>query len=505
MSARRREEESSMSGYENEFHRAATELRTAAQHSLVQLSDAQKISLYALFKQGTDGDCRKPQPSAFQPVERAKWNGWKALEGMDPVVAQRRYVLTVMELVPSFKMPTLPAEAATAEPQEPQEMTTPPAETTQVHRRRPRTPASTPATTATSRAVEPAPAVLRQETVPSFSMTMIVLELVALALGVALVVVGSTKVVWPTCHRLAARHLGIESCDGLKAFAPALWFVVGMSIVTLLRSKMFAWRLLSGQFVWLSAASPLRRVRRVRRRRRVARDTPPAPPRAVAEMLKERGIHLVREPEGQHDRWATPRVELVLPRDPEALSFGHATLELPFSLEQTADVYYRKFKEPLPDPASHLLVAIETQEERALDEWNAVYRRRLLRFRNAAPYLIKRFASSDFVEYIEHSLLDRRNRVFYVYIRNESFQSLGTIEDYSIYHAADENPEWTTLTQSARVHITSSSMGFFRSQIESFISNYYGKQAPKARAYHLQRLTEECSAGGEVDDTHASA
>jgi hypothetical protein len=48
---------------------------------------------------------------------------------------------------------------------------------------------------------------------------------------------------------------------------------------------------------------------------------------------------------------------------------------------QTADVYYRKFKEPLPDPASRLLDSIEVLEERHLDEYCAVFKRRLLRFR----------------------------------------------------------------------------------------------------------------------------
>jgi acyl-CoA-binding protein len=63
--ARRREEESSLSGYEHEFLRASEELKTAALRNEVYLSDAQKIKFYALFKQATDGDCTKPQPSAY--------------------------------------------------------------------------------------------------------------------------------------------------------------------------------------------------------------------------------------------------------------------------------------------------------------------------------------------------------------------------------------------------------------------------------------------------------
>ncbi|RLN52709.1 hypothetical protein BBJ29_002794 [Phytophthora kernoviae] len=180
-----------------------------------------------------------------------------------------------------------------------------------------------------------------------------------------------------------------------------------------------------------------------------------------------------------------------LPDDPDAFQFGDCNSTIPYTLEQTADVYYRKFKEPLPDPASRLLDSITVLEERRLDEYCAVFKRRLVRFRNEAPSLIKRFASSEFVEYIEDSLLDKQNRMFYVYVKNESFQSLGVLEDYSVYQAHTNKAHWAELHQFCRVHITSSSLSFFRSKIESFISNFYCKNAPDARNYHLQRISEE--------------
>lgn len=186
-----------------------------------------------------------------------------------------------------------------------------------------------------------------------------------------------------------------------------------------------------------------------------------------------------------------PRLILTLPKDHDAFQFGDCTATIPYTVEQTADVYYRKFKEPLPDPASRLLDSIEMLEERCLDEYCAVFRRRLLRFRNEAPSMIKRFVNSDFVEYIEDSLLDKQNRIFYVYVRNKSFQSLGVLEDYSVYKADAVKSHWTHLSQLCRVHILSSSLSFFRSRIESFISNFYCKNAPDARNYHLQRIREE--------------
>lgn len=60
MGERSREEESSLRGYEHEFLRAAEALSKGAEGFFV--SDAQKIKLYALYKQGTLGDCNKSQP-----------------------------------------------------------------------------------------------------------------------------------------------------------------------------------------------------------------------------------------------------------------------------------------------------------------------------------------------------------------------------------------------------------------------------------------------------------
>lgn len=64
---RRREEESSLRGYEHEFERAAEELKAAAASKNAFVSDAQKIKLYALFKQATEGDCTRSQPSTSRP------------------------------------------------------------------------------------------------------------------------------------------------------------------------------------------------------------------------------------------------------------------------------------------------------------------------------------------------------------------------------------------------------------------------------------------------------
>ncbi|EEY61873.1 uncharacterized protein PITG_13833 [Phytophthora infestans T30-4] len=249
----------------------------------------------------------------------------------------------------------------------------------------------------------------------------------------------------------------------VQLLSPLLWFALGYAIVIVLRSKV------GSSF-------------KTRRRRRTPVES------ELNAFLRKHGVHIVRQPE---EGYTAPRLMLKLPEDQAAFQFGDHNATIPYSVEQTADVYYRKFKEPLPDLASRLLDSIEVLEERHLEEYCAVYKRRLLRFRNEAPSLIKRFASSDYVEYVEDSLLDQQNRLFYVYVKNESFQSLGVLEDFSVYEADADKSHLTHLHQFCRVHITSSSLSFFRSQIESFISNFYCKNAPDARSYHLQRITEE--------------
>lgn len=160
-----------------------------------------------------------------------------------------------------------------------------------------------------------------------------------------------------------------------------------------------------------------------RSRRRQPVETP------TEQALKKYGIKLVTETSGNVQ---TPHLELALPEDAGASIFGDSTTVIPFTVEQvhfhtaqiwdeltltqlgitqTSDVYYRKFKEPLPDPASRLLVAIVPMEEYRFEEYGAVFKRRMLQFKNDTPYLIKRFANAEFVEYMEDTLFDEKNKV----------------------------------------------------------------------------------------------
>ncbi len=53
------------------------------------------LKLYALFKQGTKGDCTDKRPGLMDFVGRAKFDAWKALEGTSSEDAMRQYVSLV--------------------------------------------------------------------------------------------------------------------------------------------------------------------------------------------------------------------------------------------------------------------------------------------------------------------------------------------------------------------------------------------------------------------------
>jgi diazepam-binding inhibitor (GABA receptor modulating acyl-CoA-binding protein) len=60
--------------------------------------DDMLLRLYALYKQGTQGDAGDKRPGVFDLVGRAKYDAWKALAGTAPEDAQQRYVALVQEL-----------------------------------------------------------------------------------------------------------------------------------------------------------------------------------------------------------------------------------------------------------------------------------------------------------------------------------------------------------------------------------------------------------------------
>ena len=73
-----------------------------ASEEVTQLSQApdnmMMLKLYALFKQGKEGDVTSSRPGMLEMVKRYKWDAWKALEGKTQEEAMEEYIATVEEL-----------------------------------------------------------------------------------------------------------------------------------------------------------------------------------------------------------------------------------------------------------------------------------------------------------------------------------------------------------------------------------------------------------------------
>ena len=61
-------------------------------------SDEELLALYALNKQGTDGDVSGDKPGFFDFVARAKFEAWEGWQGTSADDAMERYIAKVKEL-----------------------------------------------------------------------------------------------------------------------------------------------------------------------------------------------------------------------------------------------------------------------------------------------------------------------------------------------------------------------------------------------------------------------
>src|SRR4051812_14813723 len=60
--------------------------------STLKLTNDQKLTFYALFKQATIGPCNTPKPSILSMYDRTKWNAWNDLGKLSKDEAIVRYV-----------------------------------------------------------------------------------------------------------------------------------------------------------------------------------------------------------------------------------------------------------------------------------------------------------------------------------------------------------------------------------------------------------------------------
>lgn len=74
--------------YPEKFHVAA-KLAGAPEHEAAGLDDAERLLLYALYRQAVDGPCAETRPSIFDPTESAKYMAYNRLSGMNTLEVSR--------------------------------------------------------------------------------------------------------------------------------------------------------------------------------------------------------------------------------------------------------------------------------------------------------------------------------------------------------------------------------------------------------------------------------
>ncbi|RQM17729.1 hypothetical protein DD237_001228 [Peronospora effusa] len=67
-----------------------------------KMTNEQKLTLYALYKQAHNGKCSVERPSGVDIVGSAKWESWKALGDMSQEVAKQQYFEWVQDLFEEF-------------------------------------------------------------------------------------------------------------------------------------------------------------------------------------------------------------------------------------------------------------------------------------------------------------------------------------------------------------------------------------------------------------------
>lgn len=84
-----------MNDLRREFDQAAEDVKGLAKRP----DNDTLLKLYALYKQGTEGDLKRTQPGFFDFVGTAKHEAWAQLNGVSSEEAMRRYIALVQQLL----------------------------------------------------------------------------------------------------------------------------------------------------------------------------------------------------------------------------------------------------------------------------------------------------------------------------------------------------------------------------------------------------------------------
>ncbi|GAA5926191.1 hypothetical protein JCM3775_005229 [Rhodotorula graminis] len=92
------------------FERAVDIIQSLPKSGPIQTSYDQKLELYAVYKQATEGDIRGSRPGLLDILGRAKWDAWNKRKGMSQLEAERLYVDALIKILRSFSSRPLAVE-----------------------------------------------------------------------------------------------------------------------------------------------------------------------------------------------------------------------------------------------------------------------------------------------------------------------------------------------------------------------------------------------------------
>ncbi|WRT67830.1 uncharacterized protein IL334_004804 [Kwoniella shivajii] len=84
---------------DGQFHRAVDIVQSLPKGGPVQTSYEEKLWLYSLYKQATEGDISIPRPGMLDILGKAKWDAWNKQKGIDKKEAKRLYVTALLKIL----------------------------------------------------------------------------------------------------------------------------------------------------------------------------------------------------------------------------------------------------------------------------------------------------------------------------------------------------------------------------------------------------------------------
>ena len=84
-----------MADLKQQFDKSASEVKGLSERP----DNDTMLRLYALYKQGSEGDLTGPKPGFFDFVGSAKYEAWEKMRGTASELAMRKYVDLVKKLV----------------------------------------------------------------------------------------------------------------------------------------------------------------------------------------------------------------------------------------------------------------------------------------------------------------------------------------------------------------------------------------------------------------------